>query len=482
MRTNYLTWSVLLVVGAFAKNIASRPVVYDTTSSESENGMEHGRAQSARQAALADLKTAENAADNVVDVSPGPRSKRLMARSRRELPKSDDSYDTWQVAHGLQTSLDTTSAEDSAASSSVVQSGHSKSLGAGPNQKRLRGFQQEGRTHSESKQALKRSSKRLAAADRRERHLTDWRREEDENESSWNGTQDEVNGFGNSYPTSVRNTTRKQRQNQQPSKTYPTKDETLQVLRTVQLLNILLKQQKHHAIEHARPRGASIDPTKLAVSYEDVLARVHRRGNSQVEDNEADTSEEGLSWAAALILAIPPSLLAIILAHHIAKRQSEPGTADGHGDLRSGHVHFSNGIGGFEVESESGYPLDEDILRAEGEAASFGDYAPLRPNIFRRSRRLLKGPTASRALPMVWVHGHPQAELYRTLREPLSQQIEDPFDNLYLDSAYGSGPYASAQPFSHEVTEVDNMRAPAWAGASGNDARGAPDFTMHGGL
>lgn len=206
--------------------------------------------------------------------------------------KSEDDRHSSHSNYGSQTIIDTTSDDDSLASSStVVHSGHSSRRGGVSNQKRLKGFQQERIKHAEPKRPPKRASKQLPAADREERPFIDWSRQEEENDFSSNGTQDDVNDFGSTYRALSKSNARKRRQTQQPTKTYPTKDETLQVLRTVQLLNVLLKQQKHQALEHARPRGAGINPTKLAVSYEDVLAKVHARKTSQVSAklSKADT-------------------------------------------------------------------------------------------------------------------------------------------------------------------------------------------------
>lgn len=204
---------------------------------------------------------------------------------------------------------------------------------------------------------------------------------------------------------------------------------------------------------------------------------------SQAADSDARRSEEGLSWAAALILAIPPSLLAIVLAHHIAKRQAE-GSAGGHSDFRSGQMHFSGIAGGFDVDSESSYSLDDELLRAEGEAASYVAYNPGLPSIIRRSHRLTRGASAPMAVPRIWMHGKPHPEFYRTVPEPLSRNIGDAFDQSYRNGVYWRkiGSYGSAQPLNHELRDHEDLRGRAWAMGSAGDAGDIEDFRMHGGL
>lgn len=290
--------------------------------------------------------------------------------------------------------------------------------------------------------------------------------------------------LGRSRSTPIADTDRRRRKTQQHTKTQPSKSDQLQVIRTVQLLNILLKQQKHQALEHSRTRGAKINPTKLAVSYEDLLARVNERRSSPAADREAARSEEGLSWAAALVLAIPPSLLAIVLAHHIAKRQAGSGAAGLHKDFRSGQTHLSGSSEGFDVDSESSYSLEDELLRAEGEAASYVEYNPRRPGIIRKSHRLFKGGPASMAVPRIRVRHNPHQEYYHTFPEPMPRNIGDAFDQPYRSGAYRrkAGSYGFAQPLSHEVGDNEELGGPAWAFASAGDAEEMEEFRMHGGL
>lgn len=82
-----------------------------------------------------------------------------------------------------------------------------------------------------------------------------------------------------------------QKVEQRATKAQPTKEEQLQVLRTVQLLNALLKHHRNQALVHARPRGAKIDPTRLALSYEALLAKVNQRRGLQVSSQLFATSD-----------------------------------------------------------------------------------------------------------------------------------------------------------------------------------------------
>lgn len=191
-------------------------------------------------------------------------------------------------------------------------------------------------------------------------------------------------------------------------------------------------------------------------------------------ESEGAKNDEGLSWAAALILAIPPSLLAIILAHHIAKRHAGSGSGEVPSDLRGDEGRFGSSTGGFDVESDSDYSVDDEFLRAEGEATSFVDYTG-RPAIFRRNSRLRR-----RALPRFWVHGSPQPRFYRSLRQPIPRDNEEVFNHAYIDGPWGldAGDLESARPLSHGYAEPEYLGDPAWALA----ARGDPDMKIHGGL
>ena len=55
------------------------------------------------------------------------------------------------------------------------------------------------------------------------------------------------------------------------------KKQQLQALKIVQLFNILLKQHKRQAVEQAGSSGARINPSSLAVSYEELLKKVSQQ-------------------------------------------------------------------------------------------------------------------------------------------------------------------------------------------------------------
>lgn len=65
-------------------------------------------------------------------------------------------------------------------------------------------------------------------------------------------------------------------------KKSPSHQEKMQVVRTMQLLNALLKQQKNHAMQYSTLNDARLDPTALAVSYENMLTQVHKKHASLV--------------------------------------------------------------------------------------------------------------------------------------------------------------------------------------------------------
>lgn len=251
------------------------------------------------------------------------------------------------------------------------------------------------------------------------------------------------------------------------------KDASLQVVRTAQLLNILLKQQNLQALNQLWPRDAKIDPTKLALSYEDLLAKVKQRRPTKAEDRSTAREEQGLSWAAALILTIPPSLLAILLAHHIAKRQLDPGRRS---EPRGSRYNVA--AGDFDVDSESSYSTDNELARAEGESVSFGAYNVGHPAIIRKSHRALKGTSPSMGLPDPRWRGGFQHEYSMAMPDHLPRQFPDAFDQRYTDTAYRRKTSAYAPPLPREFAELEDARSFAWAG----DSRGAQDLRMHGGL
>ncbi|KAL8454564.1 hypothetical protein Emed_000285 [Eimeria media] len=272
----------------------------------------------------------------------------------------------------------------------------------------------------------------------------------------------------------------RQRKGGKRSRTQPTREEQLQVLRTVQLLNILIKHHKKQALEHAAPRGARIDPTSLALSFEDLLGKVHERRNTK-EDEKAESGEEGLSWAAALILAIPPSLLAIILAHHIAKRQAGPMPAERRKELLASKRRFEEAGGEFKMDSDS--DSSDDLLRAEAEAVAYVDYQPRHSVMFDEPPRIPRRALTSRNLPAYWAPKGRHSDFYRKVREPFPSEFEDALDHVYRRKRHATefGYDGPATPLSHGYADADEYDL-AWAQAPANEFMDEVDFRMHGGL
>lgn len=199
--------------------------------------------------------------------------------------------------------------------------------------------------------------------------------------------------------------------------------------------------------------------------------------------------EEGLTWAAALILAIPPSILAILLAQHIAKRQLQPrGAPGGPGGLAVAKGRFGGLASDLEMDSESS--SEGDFLRAEGEAQSYAEYHQPLSALIRRPGRLLGGPPARQA-PRLWLHGPgggppgyygrhgPRGPYgYPELLEggsPLLgyRQYPRPFPH--------AAAAAAARPPAHEFAEADELSDAAWAAAPGFSGH-PQELFMHGGL
>ncbi|KAL8431388.1 hypothetical protein Efla_001743 [Eimeria flavescens] len=272
------------------------------------------------------------------------------------------------------------------------------------------------------------------------------------------------------------------RKGKKGGKQQPTKAEQLQILRTVQLLNILIKQQKQQAMEHAGPRGARINPTKMAVSYEDLLTKVYKHRDSSADEKEED-SEEGLSWAAALILAVPPSLLAIILAHHIAKRQAGPTPAERRRELVGSQGRFEDGARDFKAHSDSDYSIDDELLRAEAEAASYAEYKPRWSRLLQLSSRMGRGAPISKSFPKYWTGRNRHADFYSKIREPFPGEFEDAFEHAQRrrKSARPIGYNGGAMPLSHGYADVDEFDL-AWGMGAPSDFEDTQEFRMHGGL
>ncbi|KAL8450798.1 hypothetical protein Emag_003086 [Eimeria magna] len=274
----------------------------------------------------------------------------------------------------------------------------------------------------------------------------------------------------------------RQRKGGKQSRSQPTREEQLQVLRTVQLLNILIKQHKKQALEHAAPRGARIDPTSLAISFEDLLDKVHERRDAKA-DEKAESGEEGLSWAAALILAVPPSLLAIILAHHIAKRQAGPMPAERRKELLASKRRFEEAGGEFKMDSDSDSSTADELLRAEAEAVAYVDYQPRPSIVFDKPARIPRRALTSRNLPTYWASKGRHSDFYRKVREPFPSDFEDAIDHGYRRKKHVTalGYDGPAMPLSHGYADADDLDF-AWAQAPAAEFLDEVDFRMHGGL
>ncbi|KAL8435659.1 hypothetical protein ACSSS7_002320 [Eimeria intestinalis] len=273
----------------------------------------------------------------------------------------------------------------------------------------------------------------------------------------------------------------RQRKGGKRSRSQPTREEQLQVLRTVQLLNILIKQHKKQALEHAAPRGARINPTRMALSFEELLGKVHERSESPA-DEKAESGEEGLSWAAALILAIPPSLLAIILAHHIAKRQAGPMPAERRKELLASKRRFEEAGGEFKIDSDSDSSIADDFLRAEAEAAAYVEYQPKHSVRFAKPSRIPRASTAMN-LPAYWASKGRHSEFYRKVREPFPSEFEDASGHVNRRKKHVApfGYDGPAMPLSHGYAELDDLDY-AWAAAEALEYQDEANFRMHGGV
>lgn len=221
--------------------------------------------------------------------------------SQRESPDSvgivqPDGTAVASNALGSHESLEKTSEDESTRPSTIASSSlHTKqkevagaaSVGTSPSSV----FEQKSRSNSAAKPIPKSSANLLTSVHREERPRVECcDGNNGGNAIALNDTQDEGSDFGASHRKLTSNKDRRRHKAQQRTNTQarqrtkgpPSKADQLQVIRTVQLLNILLKQQKRHAFEHARTGGAKINPTKLAVSYEDLLAKVSERRSSRV--------------------------------------------------------------------------------------------------------------------------------------------------------------------------------------------------------
>ncbi|KAL8272698.1 hypothetical protein Esti_003402 [Eimeria stiedai] len=266
------------------------------------------------------------------------------------------------------------------------------------------------------------------------------------------------------------------------SRSQPSREEQLQVLRTVQLLNILIKQHTKQALKHAAPRGARINPTSLAISYEDILGKVHERNDAQA-DEKAESGEEGLSWAAALILAIPPSLLAIILAHHIAKRQAGPMPAERRKELLASKRHLEEAGGEFKIDSDSDSSTADELLRTEAEAAAYVDYQPRHSLMLSKPSRISRRAPTSMNLRAYWASKGRHSDFYRKVREPFPSEFEDAFDHVYSRKKHEAplGYDGPAMPLSHGYAQADDLDL-AWAQAPAVEFHDEVDFRMQGGV
>ena len=225
------------------------------------------------------------------------------------------------------------------------------------------------------------------------------------------------------------------------------------------------------------------------------LLLVFVRPARQDDDNDEEKKgEDALSWAAALVLTIPPSILAILLAHHIAKRQMQPLIGGVSGSLGSSRA-FSGRSSELDVHSDSVSSIEEEILRAEGEGVSYSDYDSSLPKIVRRPGRLLTGLPSTHIPSHMWLRsGSPRRTPYtygRISKQHMSYGysdiLDDPYvyDPLYRRRIAAARSYERARPLFHELSEVEELADAQWTAAAAAGAAVEPhaeEMQMHGGL
>ncbi|XP_026193343.1 uncharacterized protein LOC34618701 [Cyclospora cayetanensis] len=322
---------------------------------------------------------------------------------------------------------------------------------------------------------------------RRRRRESESSRSKSSKEPLWTSTDEEESESWTGQRVRIRETESAPRRHKSSNSKSSKKKEQLQVLRTVQLLNILLKEQNSHVPADSGSRERAIDPAKLAVSYENALNKVsQKRTGAQVEGTDDSKGEEGLSWAAALILAIPPSILAILLAHHISKRHAEQRWPKDGSEEALGKGRYSTIARDADVDSDADSSFDDEFMRPEGEAESFAEYRLDRPIFSRRPNRFPNGRFPSRRGTWVPKYENRQPGLYRRRRDTLSYRptFGEAFDEAYIDPPFGSyaDRYAAAKPLAHEFTEPEELDGHSWAAVLDGNRQSAQEFSMHGGL
>ncbi|OEH74017.1 hypothetical protein cyc_01744 [Cyclospora cayetanensis] len=344
---------------------------------------------------------------------------------------------------------------------------------------------------------------------RRRRRESESSRSKSSKEPLWTSTDEEESESWTGQRVRIRETESAPRRHKSSNSKSSKKKEQLQVLRTVQLLNILLKEQNSHVPADSGSRERAIDPAKLAVSYENALNKMltctifgvcpvtrqveTRKGVfyrwlhiHQVEGTDDSKGEEGLSWAAALILAIPPSILAILLAHHISKRHAEQRWPKDGSEEALGKGRYSTIARDADVDSDADSSFDDEFMRPEGEAESFAEYRLDRPIFSRRPNRFPNGRFPSRRGTWVPKYENRQPGLYRRRRDTLSYRptFGEAFDEAYIDPPFGSyaDRYAAAKPLAHEFTEPEELDGHSWAAVLDGNRQSAQEFSMHGGL